>query len=320
MLSIIDETAGGTGGAASPEQRASATCLASVLNAQWQALAPPCQRLLCAAPVPRDAPKGKPIFEYSDEALQVNILALLRYAGKAACDTVTGGDDLSTSLLQLAGACCREGQLACLFSVSVLAQNEARARTHIMPVFGDICQAAFAHVQAGRSEHDLVSFLELISSLAASLGDELFQSAQLETLLRLCTMALAVAETDVLKPVLAFLLKLVMWRSPALTPQIVQEIIQPVLLNFHKWPRIWGAQIFKLFSAFIERHEAIFVPLAASPSLPCVAGLPPGERAIAQKAFQGLRGPRLRAFLGDLGAVARSENSADVLHAYGVEG
>merc|ERR1719237_436371 len=133
-------------------------------------------------------------------------------------------------------------------------------------------------------------------------------------------MALAATDTDILKPVLTFLLKLLMCRATSLTPQLLQEVVQAVLQHFHKWPRMLGTQIFKVFSAMIERHEAAFLPLATSPSLPAVAGLPPTEQAISQQAFRSLRGPRLRAFLGDLGAVARRENSPDALHAYGAQG
>merc|ERR1719343_1577028 len=118
-------------------------------------------------------------------------------------------------------------------------------------------------------------------------------------------MALASTESDVLRPVLNSLVKLLMLRSAVLTPQVVQEVAQAVLANFHRWPRVMGGHLLKAFTALIERHEAVFLQLALSPALPAVATLPPAEQAIAQNAFRGLRGPRLRAFLGDLGAVAR---------------
>merc|ERR1712050_73953 len=103
-----------------------------------------------------------------------------------------------------------------------------------------------------------------------------------------------------------------MSRSVGTAAQNVQEIIQAVLLYFHTWPRSICGQTFKLFSAFAERHEAVFLPLATSPAVPCLASLPPAEQEIARKAFQCMRGPRLKAFLGDISAVARRENSVDV--------
>eukprot|EP00405_Crypthecodinium_cohnii_P020367 CAMPEP_0206476734 /NCGR_PEP_ID=MMETSP0324_2-20121206/34906_1 /ASSEMBLY_ACC=CAM_ASM_000836 /TAXON_ID=2866 /ORGANISM="Crypthecodinium cohnii, Strain Seligo" /LENGTH=672 /DNA_ID=CAMNT_0053952449 /DNA_START=96 /DNA_END=2114 /DNA_ORIENTATION=+ len=306
----------GVGDQASMEERMAGTCLATILLSVWSDFAPAAQRLLLAAPVPREAPKGRANFEFSDEALQVNVLALLRTAGRAACNTVSGGPELGSHLVNLAAACAAQRQLACLHSLSVLALSVQQAKTNIAPQFGAICVSAFGHIQAGGSEYELVPFLDLISSMSSTLGDELFQCGQVETLVRLCILALAVTETDVLKPVLNFLQRLLSSTSPALTEQLFQDMMRAILANFHKWPRMLGAQNLKLFNIFIERQEAAFVSMVTDPSLPCLACLPAHEQAIAQQAFRTLRGPRLRAFLGDLGTVARSENSPDVLHAY----
>merc|ERR1712216_67875 len=105
-------------------------------------------------------------------------------------------------------------------------------------------------------------------------------------------------------------------RSAGAKSQNFKEIMQAALIHFHNWPRIISGQTFKLFSAFLERCENDFIPLVLSPAVPSIACLPPAEQEIARKAFQALRGPRLKAFLMDLSAVARSENGADVLQAY----
>jgi len=133
----------------------------------------------------------------------------------------------------------------------------------------------------------------------------------------LCLLATRSTDQDILRPSLQFLQKLAMCRTIDVQAQNIKEVIENVLLNFHTWPRILVGHIFKLFSAFVERHNAVFMPLALNPAVPCIAGLPPAEQAIAQKAFQNLRGPRFKAFLSDLGQVARGEASADMLQTYG---
>eukprot|EP00929_Paragymnodinium_shiwhaense_P048050 TRINITY_DN24354_c0_g1_i1.p1 TRINITY_DN24354_c0_g1~~TRINITY_DN24354_c0_g1_i1.p1 ORF type:complete len:970 (+),score=194.39 TRINITY_DN24354_c0_g1_i1:67-2910(+) len=296
--------------------RTAAAALTHVLQAQWSSLAPASQRLLCAAVVPRDAPKGKPIFEYSDEAVQVNTLALLRYAAKAATGAPAGGKELGVQIMLLAAACCKEGQFAALSSVAILANSPPMAVEVVLPAMDTVCQAALGHIQAGRSAEDLVPFLDLIAALAASAGDGLCQLPQLSLLTQLCVLAVRSTDQDVLKPVLLFLQKLAMSRTDGARVQNMQEVIQAVLLHFHLWPRSVGGHVYKLFQAFVERHEAVFLPLAVSPSVPSVATLPAAEQAIAHRAFQSLRGPRFRAFLGDLGAVARGDNQADVLQVY----
>jgi len=65
-----------------------------------------------------------------------------------------------------------------------------------------------------------------------------------------------------------------------------------------------------------ERHEAIFVQIVNSQAIPSVAGLPSPEQAIATQAFLQLRGLRFKAFLSDLGAVARRDNTVDILQSY----
>jgi len=312
-------------GQPNPAAQTAATCLAQVLGVQWRSLAPPCQRLLCAAPVPKDALKGKPIFDYSDTAVQVNIMSLLRYAAKSAVEAVAGGQDLGSHLVEFAIACCTEGQFAPLSAVALLVADPDLARTQILPALDGICQVTLRQSQAGRGGEDLIPVLELLSGLAAGVGEELFQSPQLPLITQLCILAVRASDQDVLRPALLFLLKLVMSRSPAAVarcngPELnIRDIIQAVLLHFHLWPRSLGSQTFKLFSAFLERHEAVFMPLVLSHGVPCIASLEPAEQAIAQKAFQNLRGGRLRAFLGDLGAVARRENSADILGMYAVD-
>merc|ERR1711865_141539 len=96
----------------------------------------------------------------------------------------------------------------------------------------------------------------------------------------------------------------------------MQEVIENVLLHFHLWPRSVGGQAFKLFQAFLERQEAVFLTLAVSPAVPCTQNLPPAEQAIAHHAFRTLRGPRFKAFMTDLAAVARGDSSMDMLHVY----
>jgi len=304
-------------GKSSPSAQTAGTCLAKALARIWPSLVPPCLRLMCAAAVPKDAAKAKPIFEYSDAALQVNILSLLRYAAKAANDALVGGPELGSCLVAFAAGCCQQGQFACLSSVAVLASNPDRARAQVAPALDGICTAALEHLRAGRPAQALLPFLELTSSLATSVGDELFQSPQLPMLRELCLLATRSTDQDILRPSLQFLQKLAMCRTIDVQAQNIKEVIENVLLNFHTWPRILVGHIFKLFSAFVERHNAVFMPLALNPAVPCIAGLPPAEQAIAQKAFQNLRGPRFKAFLSDLGQVARGEASADMLQTYG---
>lgn len=309
----------------SPAAQTASTCLAQVLNSQWQPFALPCQQLLCAAPVAKDALKGKPIYEYSDTAVQVNIIALMRAAAKAATEALAGGQELGAHVVEFAVACCKEGQLAPLSAVALMVSDATIAKACIMPILDGICQETLKQIQAGRSDVDLIPVLDLLSGLAAGVGEDLFLSPQLPLITQLCILAVRSTDQDILKPALNFLLKLLMSRSPGALAQLsgpeqnVRSIIEAVLGNFHLWPRILGSLIFKIFSAFLERHEAVFMPLALSPCVPSVASLEPAEQQIAQRAFQALRGARLRAFLGDLGAVARRDNTADILQMYAME-
>merc|ERR1712060_864465 len=129
-------------------------------------------------------------------------------------------------------------------------------------------------------------------------------------------MAVQAKDQDILKPTILLLQKIVMARSMSAEAQNVQEISRVVLMNFHGWPRSLAGQSFKLFSALVERHEATFLPMAMSPEVPCISCLPIAEQTLAQHAFRSVRGPRFKMFLGDLGAVARGENSADILQVY----
>jgi hypothetical protein len=309
-------------GQISPAAQVAAVSLAQVISSQWNALSPPCRKLLCAAPVTKDALKGKPIFEFSDTALQVNIIALLRHAARAANETPPSGHrELQQRLVQLAAACCEDGQFAALVAVATLAGDPEFARAQIVTALGGVCQVTQRHIQAGAQAEQLIPVLDLISALAASVGEDLFATPQLPLLTELCVHALGSEDHDVLKPALLFIQKLLMSRSQGAVAYCgiggaIQVIVRAVLAHFHKWPRMLGMNTFKLFSALLERHEAIVVSLATSPDVPCIVSLQPAEREIAHKGFQNLRGPKLRAFLGDLGAVARRENSADILQAY----
>jgi len=309
-------------GQVSPAAQVAAASLAQVLISQWQALSHPCSKLLCAAPVTKEALKGKPIFEFSDTALQLNIIALLRHAARAANETPPSGHrELQQRLVEFAAACCEEGQFAALVAVATLAGDPDFAKAQIVTALGGVCQVTQRHIQAGAQAEQLIPVLDLISALAASVGEDLFATPQLPLLTELCVHALCSEDQDVLKPALLFLQKLIMSRSQGAITYCggggtIQVIVRAILTHFHKWPRMMGMNTFKLFSALLERHEAIFLSLAKSPDVPCIVSLEPAERAIAHKGFEKLRGGKLRAFLGDLGAVARRENSADILQAY----
>merc|ERR1719498_535985 len=103
---------------------------------------------------------------------------------------------------------------------------------------------------------------------------------------QLCLLALRSSEHEILKPSMIFLQKLAMSRTSWAAGQPLQELIETVLLHFHTWPRSVSGQSFKLFSAFVERHEAVFIPLALSTGVPCTKGLPQAEQGIAHHAFR----------------------------------
>merc|ERR1712194_402722 len=187
------------------------------------------------------------------------------------------------------------------------------ARGLILPNLPGICQAASQHIKAAGSAEALIPFLEMCAGLATSVGDELFQCPQIPMVREVCLAAAQSADQDILKPTLLVLQKVVMSRTIDPAAQNVPDIIKIVLLSFHKWPRSLAGQTFKLFSAMVERHEAVFLPIAMSPEVPCMGSLPGSEQAVAQHAFRTVRGPRFKMFLGDLAAVARGENTADCI-------
>lgn len=81
-----------------------------------------------------------------------------------------------------------------------------------------------------------------------------------------------------------------------------------------------SGQIFKVFSAMAERHEKVYLStVAAAADAPCMASLSAADKQLAQQALARLRGPRLRALLQDLGAIARGEHTVDMLQTYAGE-
>lgn len=302
-----------------PEARLASQCIARFLLSCWTALAAPCQQLLLAAPVTKDATKGRPIFEYSDVALQVNVLALLRRAGRACCEAESV--ELATALQQLLVTCCQEGQLAVLGAMAQLAGHPQLAQAIVLPHLDLISNTSLMSVQKGRPAEELIPFLDLCSALAGSVGDSLFTSRQLAPLSQLCVAALGSTEHEVLKPALVFLQRLLTSRAAQLSSTDVAALAQQVLGRFHQWPRSMSGQIFKVFSAMAERHEQIYLSTVAAAgsagsTAPCMASLSAADRQLAQQALARLRGPRLRALLQDLGAIARGEHTTDMLQSY----
>ncbi|CAE7749778.1 unnamed protein product [Symbiodinium sp. CCMP2456] len=308
-VSVAEEagTAPITAGAPKASRTAS-RCLARFLLLHWASTAPLCQTLLMAAPATKDAAKGKPIFEYSDVAVQVNVLALLRRAAMAAAEVPEAA--LAEGLASLAVACCKEGQLAPLSSMAALSANPDVARSHVMPHLDVISSAALTHVQHGRAAEDLIPFLDLCSCLAAAAGDALFASPQVPPLAQLSVAALASTEHDVLKPVLVFLQRLLTSRALSLGEGDVSSLAQAIFASFHTWPRSMNTQTFKVFSALAERHEQVYMStIAAAAGAPFLVHLSPADRLLAQQGLARLRGPKLRALLGDLALLTRGEAS-----------
>ncbi|CAE7763902.1 unnamed protein product [Symbiodinium pilosum] len=295
--------------------RTASRCLARFLLMHWASIAPLSQALLMAAPATKDAAKGKPIFEYSDVAVQVNVLALLRRAARAAAEAPEA--TLAEGLASLAVACCKEGQLAPLAALAQLSSNPDLARSQVMPHLDVISSASLTHIQKGRAAEDLVPFLDLCSCLAAAAGDALFASPQVPPLAQLSVAALASSEHDVLKPVLVFLQRLLTSRALSLGEGDVSSLAQAIFAHFHAWPRSMNAQTFKVFSALAERHEQVYMStIAAALGAPFMAQLSAADRLLAQQGLARLRGPKLRALLGDLAMLARGEAVADVLQSY----
>lgn len=302
-----------------PEARLASQCIARFLLSCWTALALPCQQLLLAAPVAKDATKGRPIFEYSDVALQVNVLALLRRAGRAACEAESV--ELATALQQLLVTCCQEGQLAVLGAMAQLAGHPQLAQSIVLPQLDLISNTSLMSVQKGRPAEELIPFLDLCSALAGSVGDSLFSSRQLAPLSQLCVAALGSTEHEVLKPALLFLQRLLTSRSAQLSSTDVAALAQQVVGRFHQWPRSMSGGIFKVFSAMAERHEPIYLSTVAAAgsagsTAPCMASLSAADRQLAQQAMARLRGPRLKHLLQELGDIARGEHTVDMLQSF----
>ena len=298
-----------------PEARMASSCIVRFLISCWAALAAACQKLLLAAPVAKDAVKGRPIFEYSDVALQVNVMALLRRAGRAVREAESM--ELAQQLQQLLISCCQEGQLAVLVAMAQMATHPQLAQNCVLPHLDLISNISLMHVQKGRPAEELVPFLDLCSALAGSVGDALFASQQLAPLSQLCVAALGSVEHEVLKPVLVFLQRLLTSRTVGLSEADVGALAQQVVGRFHQWPRGMSGQICNVFSAMAERHEKVYLStVAASGNAPCMASLPDADKQLAQQALARLRGRRLQAFLQELGAVARGEHTVDMLQTY----
>jgi len=248
-------------------------------------------------------------------AVQVNVLALLRRAAMAAAEVPEAA--LAEGLASLAVACCKEGQLAPLSSLAALSANSDLARSHVMPHLDVISSAALTHVQHGRAAEDLIPFLDLCSCLAAAAGDALFASPQVPPLAQLSVAALASTEHDVLKPVLVFLQRLLTSRALSLGEGDVSSLAQAIFASFHAWPRSMNTQTFKVFSALAERHEQVYMStIAAAAGAPFLVHLSAADRLLAQQGLARLRGPKLRALLGDLALLTRGEATADALQSY----
>jgi len=250
------------------------TCLSRALQVQWAVLSASIQQLICAAPVSKEALKGKPMFEYSDVALQVNMLALLRRAGKAAADGCERNIELGMQLVEIAVVCSKSGHLAPLSGIAVLAGNSEAAQKCVEPSMDHLLQAMVDKTRANVAPEDVLPFLELVASIATSTENIILQHARLLPIIQLCMLTIRSSDQDVLKPALQLLLKVLMSRAQGLSAEMISNIIKTIFETFHMWPRSMSGQTFKLFSAIAERHEAIFVQIVNSQAIPSVAGLP----------------------------------------------
>mmetsp|Transcript_21679 Transcript_21679/g.39770 ORF Transcript_21679/g.39770 Transcript_21679/m.39770 type:complete len:955 (+) Transcript_21679:92-2956(+) len=306
--------------ASAAAKKTAATALAKVMLDMWPSMREPCQKLVAMAPVRKDVPKAQAVFEGSDEALQVNVFAFLRLMATTANESLDGSLELAQYVCDFAVSMQGVNQLACLSAVSVLAANAENARICVLPLLPRFCSSASVQLQGGAGSADFIPFfLDLLASIAGSVGEHLFQVQEAAQLRQLCVAVLASQEQDMLlRPSIRFLEKLMMSRVAQAGVQHPQEVIESTLMNFHKWPRSVGALMWKLFSACIERHGALLSQLVSTTSMPSIAILPEAERVLAMQCLVGLRGPRLKAFLVDLGCVARRETDIDVLHRYTV--
>jgi len=103
--------------------------------------------------------------------------------------------------------------------------------------------------------------------------------------------------------------------------EFAPQLVSGVLQQFHKWPKATRKHSFSLFALLLERHYDLFhatlLRLWNQPgSSGAHAALTVQEREICVRLFCRLRGPRLKAFLGDLVAMGVGAQTSDVLIAY----
>lgn len=101
----------------------------------------------------------------------------------------------------------------------------------------------------------------------------------------------------------------------------VPALCEVFLRYFHVWPNAVRKYCSDLFMVLVERHGATFhETLFRVWRNDGVEGvhtfLSPAQRELCASLFKALPGPRLKALLGDLAAIANSANTTDVLLSY----
>jgi len=271
----------------------------------------------------------------ADGALEAVAVKLIR-----SCISASKSSDLDDSdavkfarlLLHLLVAVVQRGPTQ-LHVLSLLAELVAMAPKHdLQDEFGSafklVCEVMAQRLctgGAGVPLPDVAPLFELLVASSSYLDEALYGEAYFRALgEQLAVVALSCPDRDLNRAVLQFLLKYAMSTHPGaqqLFLQFVPQLVVAVMQNFHKWPAATRKHSSNLFSVLLEKHTDCFhtalLGLWRQPGTPGAhAVLSSDQRESCAQLFAQLRGPRLKAFLGDLAAVANGEQTVDVLLAY----
>jgi len=315
-----------------------ATCILAVLAPAWHSLSRVTKAVLefptahAASPVPgTDSANGsEPSCSVADIATVVVKIVRSCIAALQAHE-VTGpdADAFSGSLLVLLVEIVRCGPLqngAFLLLVDFASLALHRGlHADFASALWVVCESVVSKAWLPSSTvNELSGFFALLLASAVDFEEALYTCPSFGKIQELAVMALSSGDRELNKALLQFVVRFATSSCPAAQSQFrsfAPPMVTSLLQHFHLWPQATRKHSSQLFVVMLERHAALF-----RETLVCVwqqpgtvgihTALNSQQREVCAKLFEQLRGPRFKAFLGDLVAVANGAQTVDVLVAY----
>lgn len=320
-----------------------ASAILAVMVSKWSAVAKVLEVVLAAAPpdLTREVQshaRGRTDGAdagVTDAAIAIVAVKLLRSCIAAAKSQEIPEADSNRfvqMLLQLTVAVMRRQPahhhaLSPLAELLPLAASRPSLKAEFSSAFQGVCEFTLQRLQAPGARQELVEvtpLFELMLAAAEHLPEALYGCSCFPQLEQLAVAALQSPDRELNKVTLQFLLHFQASMDPRVQAHFAEfapSLVRAMLQSFHKWPQATRRNSTLLFTTLLERHPSQFhtalVQLWQQPGTTGVHEcLSPEHREVCLRLFGSLRGPRLKAFLWDLAAVANGAQTVDVLLSY----